>query len=72
MEKHLTTFSHGSRICLGMNLALAELPLIISSLVERYEVEVVDTTAEDMDWEDQFVFRIKDPLNVRLRNRAAE
>ncbi|EIT80498.1 cytochrome protein [Aspergillus oryzae 3.042] len=46
--KYITSFSRGSRICAGMNLAFLELYMTLAYFVRRFDVELVDTTVEDM------------------------
>ncbi|KAK6823389.1 hypothetical protein RU639_006025 [Aspergillus parasiticus] len=46
--KYITSFSRGSRICAGMNLAFLELYMALAYFVRRFDVELVDTTVEDM------------------------
>ncbi|KAE8138621.1 cytochrome P450 [Aspergillus pseudotamarii] len=46
--KYITSFSRGSRICAGMNLAFLELYMTLAYFVRRFDVELVDTTLEDM------------------------
>ncbi|KAE8325999.1 cytochrome P450 [Aspergillus sergii] len=46
--KYITSFSRGSRICVGMNLAFLELYMTLAYFVRRFDVELVDTTVEDM------------------------
>ncbi|KAL7777998.1 hypothetical protein CFE70_004672 [Pyrenophora teres f. teres 0-1] len=49
LEKYLVTFSKGSRICLGINLAYAELYLTVAALVKNFELELVGSTLEDIN-----------------------
>ncbi|KAE8422352.1 cytochrome P450 [Aspergillus pseudocaelatus] len=46
--KYITSFSRGSRICAGMNLAFLELYMTLAYFVRRFDVELVNTTLEDM------------------------
>ncbi|KAL5354952.1 cytochrome P450 [Aspergillus floccosus] len=48
LTRHLVSFTRGSRACLGMNLAYMELYLTIASFVRRFDIELHDTTPEDM------------------------
>ncbi|RAL16880.1 cytochrome P450 [Aspergillus homomorphus CBS 101889] len=43
LDRYLVNFSKGSRICVGLNLAYAELYLVIATLVRRFEMELYDT-----------------------------
>lgn len=48
LKRFLVTFSRGSRSCLGMNLAYCELYLVIATICNRFEMELYNTTAEDV------------------------
>jgi len=48
LEKYLVTFTKGSRICLGLNLAYAELYLTVAALVQNFDLELVDSSVEDI------------------------
>ncbi|KAI1394475.1 trichodiene oxygenase [Hypoxylon trugodes] len=59
-EKTFMPFSRGTRICLGMNLAWAEMYLIVATLVQRYNFQFQDATAEDFECiSDQFAIGTK-------------
>ena len=47
-EKYFVTFSKGPRMCLGMQLAWAELSLMLGALFRWYEVELYETSAENV------------------------
>ncbi|KAF2119463.1 putative P450 monooxygenase [Lophiotrema nucula] len=49
LNKYLTPFGKGTRSCLGMHLAQAELYMTIAALIQRFEFEVWETTQGDMD-----------------------
>ena len=50
LDKYLLTFSRGSRICVGMNLAYAELYLVLASIFRKFELELFDVVKErDVD-----------------------
>ncbi|KAF2237960.1 cytochrome P450 [Viridothelium virens] len=48
LQKFLVSFSRGSRICLGMNLAYAELYMTIASFVRRFDMELYETTFDNI------------------------
>lgn len=52
MESKFMPFSRGSRSCTGMNLAYAELYLVIACLYRRFEISNGGTTEADMQWDD--------------------
>ncbi|KAE8356476.1 Trichodiene oxygenase [Aspergillus coremiiformis] len=49
LKKFITNFSHGSRQCIGYNMAFAEMYLALSRVVQSYELELYDTTIDDVD-----------------------
>jgi len=49
LSKYLVNFSKGTRMCLGMNLAYAEIYLTLAALFRRFELELFETTREDVD-----------------------
>ncbi|KAL4925707.1 uncharacterized protein BDV17DRAFT_294141 [Aspergillus undulatus] len=74
MGRHFVPFSKGSRMCLGMHLAYAELYLVLATVFRRYEVQLMGVTRDDIDMAHDFF----DPapkqdskgLIVRLGRRA--
>ncbi|KAF2193532.1 cytochrome P450 [Zopfia rhizophila CBS 207.26] len=55
-DRHMLSFSRGSRSCIGINLAYATLHLTVAHLFRRFEIVTKDYTTEyDMDWNDRFV-----------------
>lgn len=54
LEKYLFAFSRGSRMCLGMNLALVELYLTLSTVVSRFEMVPFETCIRDVALEHDF------------------
>ncbi|KAF2965905.1 hypothetical protein GQX73_g7677 [Xylaria multiplex] len=46
-ERGFAPFSKGSRICLGMHLAWAELYIVVATLVQRFDFSFPNATAED-------------------------
>lgn len=60
LEKYLVTFSKGTRTCLGMNLAYAELYLCLAAIVLQVgeDMELFETTIKDVTPEfDAFAMR---------------
>ncbi|KAI0391547.1 cytochrome P450 [Xylariaceae sp. FL0594] len=47
LEKAFAPFSRGTRVCLGMHLAWAEMYLLVATLVDRFDFEFFDIRAED-------------------------
>ncbi|KAI1295181.1 trichodiene oxygenase [Xylaria venustula] len=59
-EKAFVPFSKGSRICLGMHLAWAELYIVVATLVQRFDFSFPNATAEDfMCDSDQFLIQTR-------------
>ncbi|PMD45104.1 putative cytochrome P450 [Hyaloscypha variabilis F] len=46
LERYLLSFSKGSRQCIGLNLAKAELFLMLATIFRRYDMELYDTIFE--------------------------
>ncbi|KAH8890336.1 cytochrome P450 [Thozetella sp. PMI_491] len=66
LEKYFAPFSRGSRMCLGMHLAWAELYLTLAMVVSRFDFEFVDTGPEDVEFHtDQFVFGPKGTNGIK-------
>jgi len=50
LEKYMVAFSKGSRQCIGMTLARAEMYLTLATVFRRYDLELFDTIRErDID-----------------------
>ncbi|KAI3327079.1 cytochrome P450 [Xylariaceae sp. AK1471] len=50
LSSYMVSFSRGARNCLGLNLAWMELYVGIATIFRRHELELVDTTREDVDF----------------------
>ena len=48
LEKYLVPFGKGPRSCVGMNLALTELYLVIATLFRKFDMQLHGTTEKDM------------------------
>ncbi|KAK5954220.1 hypothetical protein OHC33_004793 [Knufia fluminis] len=46
LDRYMVSFGKGSRSCVGINLAWAELYLALAYVATRFDMEVYDTTAE--------------------------
>ncbi|KAE8151511.1 cytochrome P450 [Aspergillus avenaceus] len=54
LDRYLVNFSKGSRMCVGLNLAYAELFLVIATIVRRFEMELHDTPKSNIDFARDF------------------
>lgn len=67
LEAHMVSFSRGSRSCIGMNLAYAEMFITLAHIVRRFDFENAGTTEEGMTWLDRFTPQFKGKFNVRVK-----
>lgn len=49
LEKYLVPFSRGTRACIGMNLAYAEMYLSLATLFRRFDFELFETSKADVE-----------------------
>ncbi|RYP40757.1 hypothetical protein DL767_001475 [Monosporascus sp. MG133] len=72
LDKHFAPFLKGTRGCLGMHLAWAEMNLLVAGLVDRFDFQFLDARAEDFECDsDQFALgtRGKGVLNATVSRR---
>ncbi|RAQ57900.1 cytochrome P450 oxygenase [Aspergillus flavus] len=69
LSRFLVTFGKGTRSCIGMNLAYAELHTALAAIVRRFDLELYETTAEDIRFvRDKLLPRAKNgPWRVRVK-----
>ena len=68
LDRAMISFSRGSRSCLGINLAMAELNLTFSSLVRRFDIAFHDLEKDDiLDFKDSFIPVTKKHLTVQSK-----
>ncbi|KAI1873310.1 uncharacterized protein JN550_003563 [Neoarthrinium moseri] len=48
LERYLTSFTKGSRQCLGIGLAHAELYLTLARVLRNFDMDLINTTVEDV------------------------
>ena len=53
-KRFMFSFSRGSRACLGINLAYAELYLTLAALLKYFTFELVDTSVQDVELQRDF------------------
>ncbi|KAJ9602769.1 hypothetical protein H2200_012549 [Cladophialophora chaetospira] len=67
LDKKLVSFSRGTRSCLGMNMAYAEMYLTFAYLFSRFDLKPTRTVAEDIEgWKDCFLPRVRKHLEVTI------
>jgi cytochrome P450 len=54
LSRNFVAFSKGTRMCLGMHLAYAELYLAVATILHRYSLELFETSREDIDMAHDF------------------
>jgi len=72
MEKRMVSFGRGSRACLGQNLAMCEMFVVVGTIFRKFEnLQNYGFTAADMEYVDHFSafrrkaaapFQVIDPL----------
>lgn len=50
LGNYMVSFSRGARNCVGMTLALMELHVCLATIFRRHELELYDTTRDDVDF----------------------
>ncbi|KAE9371557.1 cytochrome P450 [Stipitochalara longipes BDJ] len=58
LDKHLVSFSRGTRGCIGKHLAMAEMHIILATIFRRFDLQLVDTTRDDIEFERDFMLPI--------------
>jgi cytochrome P450 len=48
LTRYMTSFGKGTRMCLGMNLAYAEIRMVVAALFRRFNFELFETNLEDV------------------------
>ncbi|KAL3464472.1 cytochrome P450 [Aspergillus heterothallicus] len=49
LDKYLVNFSKGTRMCVGLNLAYAELFLVIATMVRRFDMELYESPKANIE-----------------------
>lgn len=71
LSRHFVAFSKGTRMCLGMHLAWAEVYLVLGCLLTRYRFDFCDTVVTDIKMEHDFFDPVPrlDSKGLRVRVR---
>ena len=48
LERYFVSFSKGSRMCVGINLAYMELYMVVAMVMSRFEMENFETGVDDV------------------------
>ncbi|RAQ44084.1 cytochrome P450 [Aspergillus flavus] len=67
LDRYLVNFSKGSRMCVGLNLAYAELFLVIATIVRRFDIELYETPKSNIDFARDFGTPYPDKGNFSVR-----
>ena len=69
LERYMVAFSRGPKNCIGMNLALVELYLVIGNLFRDYDMKLFGTREEDLKMTHDFFspFGPADSKGLRVR-----
>ncbi|GMF24436.1 unnamed protein product [Phytophthora lilii] len=62
------SFNAGPRMCLGMNLAMLEMKLVVAGLLTKFHVEVLNP--EEVTYDISLTLPVKGALNVRISAAA--
>ncbi|PTB37642.1 uncharacterized protein TrAFT101_005480 [Trichoderma asperellum] len=71
LKKHLVSFTKGSRNCIGINLAYMELFLTVAAFVRRFNLELVDTTPDDVRVVREFLVGFTKNGNVKVNGKLS-
>ncbi|CZR61665.1 uncharacterized protein PAC_11562 [Phialocephala subalpina] len=55
LDKHPISFSKGTRGYLGKDLAMAEIQIMLATLFRRFDMQPMDTTLEDIEFDRDFM-----------------
>ncbi|CAG2116218.1 unnamed protein product, partial [Medioppia subpectinata] len=68
--EHLIPFSYGKRSCPGEGLAVVEVFLYLSSLLQKYDIKANRKTDRSLEYEFQFSITPKESPNVSFTKRV--
>jgi len=72
LDRYLVSFGKGSRQCLGINLAYAELYLTAATLVSRFDFELYETSLKDVQIKHDFFVAVPDLSSKGVRATVKE
>jgi cytochrome P450 len=72
LDRYLVSFGKGSRQCLGINLAYAELYLTAATLVSRFDFELYETSLNDVQIKHDFFVAVPDLSSKGVRVTVKE
>lgn len=67
LEKYLVPFGSGSRMCIGMNLSLAEQYLGLAYVFRRYKLELFETKKSDVMMHASCMITLSNPNSPGVR-----
>ncbi|KAF7595467.1 hypothetical protein BBP40_005803 [Aspergillus hancockii] len=67
LDRYLVNFSKGSRMCVGLNLAYAELFLVLATIVRRFDMELHETPKSNIDFARDFGTPYPEKGNLSVR-----
>ncbi|KAF1956651.1 cytochrome P450 [Byssothecium circinans] len=72
LDKYMTSFYRGTRQCLGKDLAICEMYTLLANLFRRFELEIYNTTDDDMKWVDLLLtFFTGRNFHAKMKKRTA-
>ncbi|EAW15304.1 cytochrome P450 [Aspergillus clavatus NRRL 1] len=69
LDRYLNPYSRGSRACIGINLAQAELLLAVADMFRLLDLELCEPIPSGLTWKDHFVAEPISPILIRARPR---
>ncbi|KAF5861296.1 hypothetical protein ETB97_000412 [Aspergillus alliaceus] len=67
LDRYLVNFSKGSRMCVGLNLAYAELFLVLATIVRQFDMELYETPKSNLEFTRDFGMPYPDKGNSSVR-----
>ncbi|KAJ5719167.1 hypothetical protein N7493_007622 [Penicillium malachiteum] len=67
MDRHLMTFGHGSRTCIGKNISIMKMGKLVPQIIRKFEIE---WASDKPEWHvETFWFAKQHGVICRLRSR---